>query len=363
MAYGLRKLGGVTQIYRTTTASARNVATRFREVVANNWSQQAQRSISEEEIDVPYRAMEDEAEPSASWMEEAEAEARRERNLTRYNTENDGKAPPMEEAQGDAWGKPREFQWGSATIEDAGSSWSVWPDAPDPVSLTVRPSDFDTLASLLEQKEIMRSQGPLSVEASQVFTARIDKMIGWTKQKLSTIKADAEEPLLGEANMPTLKIFTKLGKLIERAKASYAPPPEEYPGAFDEQDRRSLDMLKEEQPVEEKVPPEDDPFDALEARANKFLETSKQDIQRWQAADAQNAEAKEARIEKWLNEMTENRIKAENARAASEQKHDGPPDGEEEMPAAEGEGADVAGAASEVLEQAGVEVAEEVGLC
>ena len=71
LAYGTRKVGGVTQIYRTTTASAKSVAGKFRTMVANNWSQQAQRPITQEEVDIPYQAMEDiEAERYAQEVEE-----------------------------------------------------------------------------------------------------------------------------------------------------------------------------------------------------------------------------------------------------------------------------------------------------
>ena len=94
-AYGVRKVGGVTQIYRTTTASAKSVAAKFRTVVANNWSRQVQRPITED--DIPYQAMEDEGEPLNEWLEKSV----RERNMTTYQ-ENGEKYSPMEDAEGKA---------------------------------------------------------------------------------------------------------------------------------------------------------------------------------------------------------------------------------------------------------------------
>ena len=315
-AYGVRKVGGVTQIYRTTTASAKNVATRFRTVVADNWSRVAQRPITED--DIPYQAMEDEGEPLNEWLEKSV----RERNMTTYQ-ENGDKYSPMEDAEGKA-------EWGSATIEDGGSSWSVWPEAADPLPLTVRPSDYDPLASLLERKEMVRSvaEGPRGLEASQLFTNKMDKMIGWTKQKLSTIKA--EEPMSlesGEAKMPSMKGFTKLSGLIEKAKTKYGQ------------------NEPERQPLPDEGPPPEEPFDVFEARINKWLEGAKENIQRWEAADAKRAEDAKTSV------PVEEKAPAPEVLQAAEG----------EGKAAAEEGGDVAGAAGEALEAAGVEAAEEVG--
>ena len=181
LAYGTRKVGGFTQVYRTTTASAKNVATRFRTVVADNWSRVAQRPISEEEVDIPYQAMEDiEGEPSSAWLEEAAKDARRERNMTRYEEKPNEKVTPMESAEGDVWGKAG---WGSATIEDGGSSWDIWPEASDPLPLTVRPSDFDAKASVLEQKE-MFNNAPENLEASQTFINKLRNVLVRTQEVL-----------------------------------------------------------------------------------------------------------------------------------------------------------------------------------
>ena len=218
-AFLTRKVGGVTYIYRTTKASANSVASKFRTVLADNWSRVARRPISEAEVDIPYQEMEDiPAQQSSEWIEKIVRKKFRESRLTRY-TENPGEKPaPMESAEGAEWGK---VQWGSATIEDGGSSWSVVPEAADPVPLTVRQSDYDPLASLLEEKEMVRSavEGPRSMESSELFINKMDKIIGWTKQKLSVAKSKAEDPvsLEGSVKMPSMKGFKKIGALIEKA--------------------------------------------------------------------------------------------------------------------------------------------------
>ena len=81
-ALGIRKMGGLIQIYRTTTASAKSVASKFRRVVADKFSAAARRNASEDEVDMEYHAMED-AEPLGPWIQDTVNDARRERNMTR----------------------------------------------------------------------------------------------------------------------------------------------------------------------------------------------------------------------------------------------------------------------------------------
>ena len=118
--------------------------------MADDFSAVAQRNVSEDEVDMEYHAMED-AEPLGPWIQDAVNDARRERNMTRYAV-HDQKAPeapepsyedmpPREESRplgsatienaGSSWGSaPIEnagSSWGSATIENAGSSWGQLP--------------------------------------------------------------------------------------------------------------------------------------------------------------------------------------------------------------------------------------------
>ena len=331
-AFLTRKVGGVTYIYRTTKASANSVASKFRTVLADNWSRVARRPISEAEVDIPYQAMEDiPAQQSSEWIEKIVRKKFRESRLTRY-TENPGEKPaPMESAEGAEWGK---VQWGSATIEDGGSSWSVVPEAADPLPLTVRQSDYDPLASLLEEKEMVRSavEGPRSMESSELFINKMDKIIGWTKQKLSVAKSKAEDPvsLEGSVKMPSMKGFKKIGALIEKAKPKYGQ------------------NEPEKEPVNDPVEV-DDPFAAILARAEKHVATYQEDIKRWDAAAAE-AKAKAGPVEAPAPEAATAEAPAPEVLQAAEG------DGR-----AAAEGGDVAGAVGEALEAAGVDVAEEVG--